>query len=342
MEQIKWGLIGCGDVVEYKSGEAFNSTENSSIYAIMRRSLEKAEASAKKWNAKKWYDNIDDILNDNEVNAIYIATPPGLHYEQAIKCCRAKKPTYIEKPFARNYSEAIQITKMFEEANVPLYVAHYSRALPKFMKVKEIIEEGQIGKICEVDFRLDRTYNKEKIRQNEWRYNVEISGGGKFYDIAPHAIDLMVYLLGNFTEIYGIAKNNNNEYDVEDLVVMSFKTCKGILGTANFNLLSTNKNDRMVIYGTKGKIEFSVHEKSDIFVFTDEGLDIVSADNPIVIQERMIQDVVKSLLTGNNLNICLAKEALETYRIMDKVLEEYYNGRSDEFWNRKDTWNKNH
>ena len=89
MKNIKRGLIGCGNVVEKKSGPAFNITSRSSIYAIMRRDITKAKESAKKLGAKKWYNNIDELLEDKEVNAIYIATPPGLHLEQAIKCCNA-------------------------------------------------------------------------------------------------------------------------------------------------------------------------------------------------------------------------------------------------------------
>jgi hypothetical protein len=340
MEQIKWGLIGCGKVVENKSGPAFNTVDKSSIYAIMRRNLDKAKESAKKLKAQKYYDNIDDLLADNEINAVYIATPPGLHLEQAIKCCKYKKPTYIEKPFARNYKEALQITKIFEDAGIPLYVAHYRRALPKFIKIKEILESGKIGKICEADFRLNRKYNYEEIH-NTWLYNVELSGGGKFYDIAPHSLDIMVYLLGKFTQVNGIATNNNKEYSVEDMVVMQFKTELGVIGTANFNSLSLDKKDKMIIYGTKGKIEFSMHGNTPIIITTENNEEILDIDNPKIIQENMIENVVNSLLTGEHLNTCSAKEALETYRIMDIVLEKYYNGRNDNFWNRPETWKQN-
>ncbi len=341
MEYIKWGIIGCGNVVEKKSGPAFNSVPNSSICAVMRRNITKAEESAKKLGAKKWYDNIDELLADDEINAIYIATPPGLHFEQAIKCCKAKKPTYIEKPFARNYQEAMEITRMFEEEKIPLYVAHYRRALPRFIKIKEILQSGEIGEVCEVDFRLNRKYNYDEIH-NTWLYNTELSGGGKFYDIAPHSIDIMVYLLGNFTEIHGIAANNNKEYEVEDVVVMSFKTDKGVLGTTNFNSLALDKKDEMIIYGTKGKIKFSIHGSDPIVIVTDEEEKNIDISNPKIIQEYMVKDVVNSLITGEHLNVCTAKEALETYRIMDMVLDEYYNGRDKDFWNKVDDWNKNY
>jgi predicted dehydrogenase len=305
----------------------------------MRRDINNAKESAEKLGATKWYDNADSLLSDDNVDAVYIASPPGLHLEQAIKCCEHRKPTYIEKPFARNYSEALQITKMFEEAGVPLYVAHYRRALPKFIKIKEILDSGKIGKICEADFRLNRKYNYDEIH-NTWLYNTELSGGGKFYDIAPHSIDIMVYLLGNFTEINSFATNNNDEYDVEDVVVMSFKTDKGVIGTANFNSLALDKKDRMIIYGTKGNIEFTMHGNDPIIINTENGEEKIEIENPPIIQESMVEEVVKSLLTGEKLHTCSAREALETYRIMDAVLEKYYNGREDEFWKRTDTWNK--
>lgn len=339
MENIKWGLIGCGNVVEKKSGPAFNTTPRSSIYAIMRRDIKKAEESAKKLGAKKWYNNVDELLADEQVNAIYIATPPGLHLEQAIKCCKSKKPTYIEKPFARNYKEALQITEMFETEEIPLYIAHYRRALPKFRKIKEILQSGKIGTIFEADFRLNRKYNYEEIH-NTWLYNTELSGGGKFYDIAPHSIDIMVYLLGNFIEVNGIATNNNKEYDVEDMVVMSFKTDTGVIGTANFNSLALDKKDKMIIYGTKGKIEFSMHGNDPIIITTNENEEKIEIDNPKIIQENMIKDVVDSLITGEHLHTCTGREALETYRIMDIVLDKYYDGRDKDFWNRINYWNK--
>ena len=338
MKEIKWGFIGCGNVVENKSGPAFNTAENSMVYAVMRRNIKKAEESAKKLGAKKWYDNVDDLLKDEEINAVYIATPQGLHLEQAIKCCKAKKPTYIEKPFARNYKEALQITEMFEKAGVPLYVAHYRRALPKFIKIKEILESGKIGKIVEADFRLNRKYDYDQVH-NTWLYNTELSGGGKFYDIAPHSIDIMVDLLGNFTKINGIATNNNNEYKVEDVVVMSFETDKGVIGTANFNSIALDKKDKMQIYGTKGKIEFSMHGNEDILITTKEGEERLQINNPKIIQENMVHDVVKALLTGEHFHTCSGREALETSRIMDEVLKGYYHGRDDEFWKREESWN---
>lgn len=339
MQEVKWGIIGTGNVVEKKSGPILNSFENSSIVAIMGRDINKTKQIAKKINSPKYFDNIDNLLDNKDINAIYIATPPGLHLEQAKKCCEAKISTYIEKPIARNYQEALQIVDMYEKAKVPLYVAHFYRALPKFIKIKELLESNVIGKVCEVDFKLNRKYSSSTL--DTWLYNTELSGGGKFYDIAPHSIDLMVYLFGKFTEVYGIATNNIDEYKVEDVVTMTFKTEKGILGTANFNSITLEKSDVMIVNGTKGKMEFSVHDNSLITIIKDGEIQNVEIDSPEIAQENMIKNVVNSLIKKEQLNVCTAQDAIETYRIMDKVLENYYNGRNDDFWNRIDTWNVN-
>jgi len=334
--QINWGFIGCGHVVETKSGMAFNNVKNSAIHAIMRRNINVARDSAIKLNANKWYDNIRDLLSDNKVDAIYIATPPGLHYEQALECCHANKPVYIEKPFTRNYDEAVKIVKCFEQKNIPLFVAHYRRALPRFIKIKNIIDNGEIGNVMGIDFQLFRKYSK-KDTVAKWLYDPVLSGGGKFYDIAPHAIDIIIFLFGDIVEVQGYATNNNTNYLVEDFVVMSFKTKNNVLGTANFNLLANEKKDRMVVYGDNGKLEFSIHDNDQIIITKERQQTILEIMSPPLIEQPMVETVVKEL-TGVGKCPCTGREALPTVKVMDLVLSDYYNGRNDAFWDRPTTW----
>lgn len=335
---IRWGILGCGKVVEEKSGPAFNRVANSSLYAVMRRNLELAKHSANKLGAVKWYDDVNMLINDRMIDAIYISTPPGVHYEQALACSCAKKPTYIEKPFARNYNESLEIVNAFERSKTPLFVAHYRRALPRFKELKKVIDSGEIGKVCEVDFKLMRKYIPSEISQS-WLYNPEISGGGKFFDIAPHTIDLMVFLFGDFEDVHGFASNNNKDYLVEDIVVMSFKTKSGVLGTANFNSLSNEKSDQMAIYGTDGYVVLNVHGDAPIKVNGINGTRYIDIKNPVNIEEPMIQAVVDDLL-GTAKCPCTGRDALITTAIIDSVLSDYYNGRNDRFWERPLTWNK--
>jgi len=337
LSEIKWGFIGCGSVVETKSGMAFNNVKNSSVHAIMRRDLRKSKASAQKLNAKCAYDNVTDLLNNEDVNAIYIATPPGLHYEQAMACARAGKPTYIEKPFARSFSESREIVKCFEMNAVPLFIGHYRRALPKFRKLKELIDKKVIGEVCEADFRLERVYSENDV--NKWLYNPIMSGGGKFFDIAPHTIDILVYLFGDFKTVTGLAVNNNKAYMVEDVVTMNFQTYTDVIGTANFNTISNKKRDEMLITGSKGQIIFSIHGSNDITIKTDKGTEYLTFETPQLIEEPMIRNVVEAL-RGNEKPLCSGGDALETTRVIDIILDKYYGGRSDDFWNRPNSWNQ--
>ena len=151
---IKWGFIGCGEVTKTKSGPAFQKVEHSEVVAVMSRDGAKAKAYAKERGIKKWYDDAQELIDDPEVNAIYIATPPSSHATYAIMSMKAGKPAYIEKPMAVTYEECTRINRISNETGVPCFVAYYRRYLPYFQKVKELVENGTIGNIINVQIRF--------------------------------------------------------------------------------------------------------------------------------------------------------------------------------------------
>jgi predicted dehydrogenase len=206
---INWGIIGCGDVTEVKSGPAFNKVPDSKLVAVMRRNEEKAKDYAQRHGVGKWYNNADDLINDREVNAIYIATPPLNHEEYAIKAMQAGKPVYVEKPMALNAAAAEQIEKVAKQTGVKITVAHYRRQQPVFLKVKELIEQKVIGDVRFVDLKMLQPHQSEIITKTEtnWRIDPSVSGGGLFYDLAPHQLDLMMYFFGTPKKISGVALN---------------------------------------------------------------------------------------------------------------------------------------
>lgn len=197
MKQINWGFIGCGEVTEKKSGPAFNSIEGSQIVAVMSRSEQKARSYAERHHIRKWYKDAQSLIDDPDVNAIYIATPPSSHATFAIMAMRAGKPVYVEKPLAASYEDCIRINRISEQTGVPCFVAYYRRYLPYFQRVKHIIDEGEIGKVINVQVRFsvpprDLDYNTpDKL---PWRLQPDIAGGGYFYDLAPHQLDLLQHI----------------------------------------------------------------------------------------------------------------------------------------------------
>ena len=336
---IRWGFLGCGKVVRTKSGDAFRNVPNSTIEVIRRRNLDAAKESAEYFGAPYWCDRIEELLA-SEIDAVYIATPPGLHYEQAMACLNAGKAVYLEKPFARNYTEAKQLTEAFEEAGVPLYIGHYRRALPRFLKIREMLKSNIIGDVTDIDFYLNRIFS-QKEADNSWLYNPVLSGGGKYYDIAPHTVDIIQFLFGDITEVQGSARNLGVGCPLENVVEMTFVTEKGVNGKARFCCVADEKSDRMHVTGTKGTMEFSVHGKTDVIVKDENGTILEQFDlpDPKAVEESMVQSVVEDLL-GISKCESKAKDVLVTYKIIDEVLNKFYGGRSDEFWNHPERYNQ--
>ena len=223
-KKIKWGFIGCGEATKYKSGPAFQKIENSEVVAVMSRKLEKAEKYAKERGIARWYDDAQMLINDPEINAVYIATPPSSHATYAIMAMKAGKAVYIEKPMAVTYEECCRINRVSQETGMPCFVAYYRRYLPYFQKVKTLIEEGSIGNIINIQVRfaqpprsLDR---KEGILP--WRLQPDIAGGGYFYDLAPHQIDLLQEIFGCILEASGYKSNRGGLYNTEDTISATY------------------------------------------------------------------------------------------------------------------------
>lgn len=324
MKTIRWGIIGCGNVTEVKSGPGFQKAEGSALVAVMRRNGELAEDYAKRHNVPKWYDDADKLINDPEVDAVYVATPPGSHKEYALKCAAAGKPVYIEKPMALNYEECKEMIETCEKAGVPLFVAYYRRGLPRFAKVKELIEGGAVGEIRLVNIRYQNKPLKIENNNLPWRVIPEISGGGIFVDIACHTLDVLDYILGPIKEVKGNASNQAKLYSAEDMVTASFVYENGIHGTGSWCFSAFENFDNVEIVGTKGKLSFSTFGSEPIILTTEDGSKEYPVENPKHIQQPLIQTIVDEL---NGKGVCPSKgiSASRTSWVMDQIIRGYYN-----------------
>ena len=338
---IRWGIIGCGDVTEVKSGPALQYAQDSRLVAVMRRTPELVEDYARRHGVPRWYTNADDLINDSEVDAVYIATPPGNHLEYALKVCTSGKPAYVEKPMARSFKECRAMIDAFAAAGRKLFVAYYRRRLDRFLKVKEILESGKLGTVTGIAYRYTSPEHR-KITPGElpWRFRAEHSGGGLFLDLGSHALDLLDYLVGPLESVSGIATNRASEYRVEDTVAAQFVTREGAPGSALWNFaghVSLPPEDRLEIIGSEGRIGLSVFGAEPIQLSTRRGEESLPFTNPYRIQQPLIQTIVNEL-QGGGACPSTGESAARTSLVMDIVLNEYYRGRDDEFWNRPETW----
>ena len=328
LDKIKWGIIGCGDVTEKKNGPPLYKTEHSSLVAVMRRNGKLAEDFAKRHHVSKWYDNTEQLINDPEVNAIYVATPPNSHAEYAIKAMRAGKPVYVEKPMAKTYSECREMIQVSEETGVPLFVAYYRRALPLFLKVKEILEKEVLGKPLAVNIRYYTQSSEKGMSKEElpWRVKPEIAGAGIFYDMASHKLDFLDFAFGPIVKVNGQAKNAGGYYPAEDTVSASFEFENGVLGTGSWSFVvdPSSEEDTIEIIGTKGKLSFACFNPVKLTLQTEQGKVFFDFESPEHVGAGLIQKVVDEL-RGVGKCPSTGFSAARTSWVMEEVVKSYYN-----------------
>jgi len=327
MDTINWGIIGVGDVTELKSGPAFYKIENSKLKAVMRRNAEKAADYAKRHKVPKWYSNASGLINDSEVDAVYIATPPDSHTNYAIEVMKAGKPVYVEKPMARSFAECKEMMQVSAETDMPIWVAYYRRALPAFLKAKEIIEAGTIGKPFLVNIKLYQQAREKNQTKEEMHWHVfpEIGGAGYFFDLASHQFDYLDFVLGKVTEVNGKASNLAGLYPAEDTVSGTWKHESGIVGTGSWCFVVDKESeiDEIQFVGEKGEITLPCFSPGNLKLKTESGTNEMEFKNPHHISQNLVQQVVDEL-RGVGKCVSTGESATRTGWVLDEMVKNYY------------------
>jgi predicted dehydrogenase len=325
LNKIRWGIIGAGDVCEVKSGPAFQKVKNSELLAVMRRNAGKSEDFARRHNVPRWYENSDELINDPDINAIYIATPPDSHEEYTKKVAEAGKAVYVEKPMARDMAECQRMIGACERYQVPLFVAYYRRSLPNFLKIKELIDQKIIGDIRYVSIKLNKTLQPDIVgasgQKDNWRVDPDIAGGGYFYDLACHQLDILDFLFGPVKEAMGYSKNQVGIYEAEDITVGSFHFECGVMGQGIWCFTTGKSSDEEVttIVGSKGQISFPYFGDHSVILNLDgqeeQRFEFTISQH---IQQGLIQSIVEEL-TGVGKCPSTGTSAARTAWVMDCI-----------------------
>lgn len=321
--KIKWGFIGCGEVTEKKSGPAFSIVPGSEVVAVMSRKLDNAKSYALRHGIARYYDDAQRLVDDPEVNAVYIATPPSTHATYAIMAMKSGKAVYVEKPMASNYEDCCRINRIAEKTRVPCFVAYYRRYLPYFLKVMQLVKDGAVGNVINVQIRFavpprDLDYNSKSL---PWRVQPDIAGGGYFYDLAPHQIDLLQQMFGPIVEAEGYKANRGGLYETEDSVSACFRFDNGLPGSGSWCFVAhaSAKEDRVEIIGDKGSLSFSVFTYEPIVLYTENGREEFHVENPEFVQLPLIKLVVEHL-QDKAVCTCDCVSATPVNWVVDRIL----------------------
>lgn len=325
MDEIRWGIIGVGDVTEVKSGPGFQQAEGSRLVAVMRRDGAKAEDYARRHGVPRWYDDAEALLADPEVDAVYVATPPDSHRHYAVRAAAVGKPVYVEKPMARTAEECRTMIRACDAAGVPLFVAYYRRAMPRFRTVATLLADGAVGDVRAVTVRTTSAPEMWDSGHLPWRVQPEIAGGGLFVDLGSHTLDLLDHLLGPLSHVRGTAVNLGGHYPAEDTVTMTFQAGTGdaaVEGVGLWCFAAQERTDEVALVGSRGTLRFSTFGDEPLRLTTATGERTVEAPKPATVQLPLIQTVVDAL-RGVGECPSTGVSALRTAVVVDTVLAGY-------------------
>ena len=317
---IQWGIIGCGNVTEVKSGPPYQSTPDFKLHTVMRRTAALAEDYAQRHQVPNWSTNAEAVINNPEIDAIYIATPPDSHKKYGLLVSAAGKPCCIEKPMAPSYADSLAIYNAFADKNLPLFIAYYRRSLPRFLKVKEWIDANAIGQVRHIEWLKTRSASPlDKSGDYNWHTDAAIAPGGYFDDLASHGLDLFTFLLGDITAASGIGINQQGLYAAKDAIVGNWIHKNSITGTGTWNFGTQERYDKVTIYGSEGEIKFSVLGEFPVELITATQTESLFIEHPKHLHQYHVANMRRHFL-GEGQHPSTGATGLHTSWVMDKIL----------------------
>lgn len=325
MKTIRWGMIGCGDVTEKKSGPGFAKAAHSELVAVMRRNGTLAADYARRHGVARWHDDADAILHANDIDAVYIATLTDTHFEYTLRCAGAGKPVYVEKPMAMNHAECLDMIAACRVAGVPLWVGYYRRALPRFLAVRDLVAGNAIGAVRIVTSRhFQRPPPPDHFAAGAvpWRVNPALSGGGFFFEGACHTFDFLDFLFGPIVDVRAFAANQAGAYRPEDIVSATYRFASGVLGSGTWCYTADFDEEYNEIVGDRGRIRFSTTQPVPIKVCRGETVEEVPVGDPDHVHQPLIQTIVDEM-NGSGLCPSTGESAARTAKVMEAILAHF-------------------
>jgi len=325
MKTIRWGIIGCGDVTEVKSGPALAKAPNSELVAVMRRDALRAEDYARRHRVARWHDDAAAILGAPDIDAVYVATPPASHRDYVLRCAAAGKAVLVEKPMALDARECDDMIAACTAAGVSLWVAYYRRALPRFLAVRDLVRDGAIGAVRMVtcrQFQSLRPPAEQNPGSPPWRVDAALSGGGLFVDMASHTLDFLDYLLGPIAEVRALAGNQAGAYGPEDTIAASWRFASGVCGSGAWCYAADRDDEFNEVVGADGRIRFSTTRPVPIELRRRDSIETIQVDDPPHVHQPLVETIVGEC-NGEGRCPSSGETAARTTRVIDAILRDY-------------------
>jgi predicted dehydrogenase len=319
MKEIRWLLVGAGDISKKRVAPAIVKAMESKLVAICDLREENTRALAKEFMVDQIYTDIDDALKSTESDAVYLATPVYLHVQQALKALQAGKHVLVEKPLSLTGSEGMSLVQAAKESDKVAGCAYYRRFFPSYLLSKDMLMTSQFGQIVLIDMVYYSWFGLGKDNPKYWRIDRAKSGGGPLSDMGSHMLDLMIGLFGIPISVFAWCDNLlHPDWSVEDNAAILMKLRNGAHVTANFSWCSKTWRHEFEIVGTEAKIDWLPMDSGQVTKTTGrqvETLKIPPADN---VHLPIIQDFIGAI-RENRSPACPFEEAIKTNQLLDAI-----------------------
>ena len=254
MKKLRFGIIGAGGIADRRTMPGIQLASNAEITAIMEVSATEAERLKEKYHARYAYTDVAALVNNEEVDAVYIASPVVFHAEQAKLAADAQKHILLEKPIAMNSLQGKMLLDYCRKKNVQVAAGFMMRFGAHVMNMKRAVETGKIGQVISGYTQFTLWCPRE---ENNWRQEKEKSGGGALMDMGVHCIDLLEYIIGSrVCEVGAFNDTVAFDYDVEDssTVILRMQNGTQCVVQTNFNIPDEVAKWRLELFGTRGRL----------------------------------------------------------------------------------------
>jgi len=254
MSQLRWGIIGCGDVARKRVAGAIQADPDSSLLAACRRNRDKLDQFCADFKVENAYTNAADLIDNNDIDAVYIATPVHEHLHQTLLAARTGKHVLIEKPMAMTVDECDQMVDECAKQVVTLGVAYYRRFYPVVDRIRELIESGEIGVPMAASVVTGTPFGSEPEEDGYWRGDPQQAGGGSLMDIGSHRLNLLVDLFGSVRSVKGHCNSIAKAYQSEDVAAVSVQFRSNVVANLTCLFGTPADPDEFTVIGTNGRL----------------------------------------------------------------------------------------
>jgi predicted dehydrogenase len=268
---VRFGLIGCGNISRKRVAPALRDSSLCELVAVNRAQTDKAEAFAKEFGARRWYADWRELLDDKEIDAVYVATPVYLHVEQVVAAAEAGKHLLCEKPMALNVAECRRMIEACNANGVKLGIAYYRHFYPVVRRMKEIIASGEIGSAVLAQCNAFEWFDVDPSHPRAWLLQKEKSGGGPMMDFGCHRIEVLLDLFGKVDRVESLLASSFFRREVEDVAVATLKFEGGTVATLTIAHSAREPKDTLDVFGSDGSIHVPVLNEGRLTVTTTDG-----------------------------------------------------------------------